>query len=253
MAGKKWNRVLGGVLLLSLAMAVFGYYNYLTLQPDLPLQQVDRLRMLALAGQDAQALPMLKQAARQGNLAAQRALGEVFIQRPKAWQEGLRYLEEAARRGDVHAHFLLGKASFDGKASTNRGPDLPRARHWLTLAAEREHADAMYLLGLMHKGGYGGAVDFALAAQWFARAVQADHADAMFMLGNAYSAGQGVSQDEKQALRLFQAAAEKGQAQAAQMLALAYREGGLGLKQDKKEADLMMLEVAHILSHAGAH
>jgi hypothetical protein len=33
------------------------------------------------------------------------------------------------------------------------------------------------------------------------------------------------------------------------MLAMMHRDGGLGLKQDTRESEQMMREVAHILSH----
>lgn len=218
---------------------------------DLSPQQVDRLRMQALAGQQAQTVPTLKQAAEHGNLLAHRALAEIFLRHPQTAQEGVQFAENAAKNGDALAQFMLGKAYFDGTATSTHVPDMARARHWLELAAERKHANAMYLLGLMHKAGYTGKIDFYLAAQWFARAVQLDHADAMFMLGNAYHAGEGVKQDELQAVRLYQAAAKKEHPLATQTLAMAYRDGGLGLAQDKKEADIMMMEVAHILSHPG--
>lgn len=253
MADKKtWRRGRLAACVVLAGAAAAGWW-YSTSQAGLPLQEVDRLRMLALAGQDGQSFAPLKHAARQGNVAAQRALAEVMLQRPELAQDGLQFAEDAARQGDVASHYMLGKAYFDGSATGNRVPDMARARHWLELAAEKKHAGAMYLLGLMHKNGYGGTPDASMAAQWFARAVQQGHADAMFMLANAYHDGQGVAADEKQALRLYQAAAEKEQPQAAQTLALAYRDGALGLRQDKREAELMMMEVAHILSHPGQH
>lgn len=238
---------------LAVAVGVATAFWYLPgASANLSPEQVDRLRMQALAGQ-TQGLPDLRKAARRGNLAAQRAVAEVLLRQPETAAEGVQFAEMAAAQGDVQTHFMLGQAYFSGNASGRRLPDMARARHWLELAAERKHAQAMYLLGLMHKSGYTGQVDLHQAVQWFARAVQLRNADAMFMLGNAYQAGEGVAADQAQALRLYKAAAELEHPLAVQTLALAYRDGGLGLKPDKREADLMMMEVAHILSHPGGH
>lgn len=246
----RWRTPLAVFLALLLLAALLGWWRT---QTNLSAPQVDRLRMQALVGQDIPALPQLRQAAGRGNLLAQRALAEVLLRRHDLAAEGVQFAEMAALRGDAAACFLLGRAYFEGGATTNRIPDMGRARHWLELAAEQKHAAAMHLLGLMAKNGYGGQADNLLAARWFARAVQLGHADAMFLLGNAYQAGEGVKQDTQQALRLYQAAAKQEHAAAAQTLALAYRDGQLGLTQDKREAELMLLEVEHILSHPGAH
>ncbi|MBI3229971.1 MAG: sel1 repeat family protein [Burkholderiales bacterium] len=231
------------------ALAGWWWQSYSKNQEQITLQQIDRWRMQAMAGQGAQAIPELKRAAAENRVAAQRALAEVLLHKLETAQEGMRYAEQAANNGDVAAQYMLGKAYFDGSGTITRVPDMARARHWLEVAAEHQHAQAMYLLGLMHKSGYGGSVDYAASVKWLARAVQLGHPEAMFMLANAYHDGQGVAQDQQQALRLYQAAAEKENPQAAQVLAMAYRDGSLGLKQDKAESEQMMREVAHILSH----
>ncbi len=245
-----WLAGLGLVVVVAVVvLGGWGWQRYSQQQVQMSLQQIDRWRMQALAGQEVQALPALRQAAKENNVAAQRALAEVLLRKADGVQEAVHFAELAAAQGDVAAQYMLGKSYFDGTITATRLPDMARARHWLESAAEKKSTSAMYMLGLMHQAGYGGAVDFARATQWFAKAVQLGHAEAMFMLGNAYANGQGVTQDNQQALRLYKAAAEKENPQAAQVLAMAYHEGGLGLKQDKKEADQMLLEVAHILSH----
>lgn len=248
----RWRVGLGLLLALCTLLAVnwfVGQHAHASLLP----QQVDRLRMQALAGQEAQALPALKQAAKQNNILAQRALAEIFLRHYETAQEGVHYAESAAKNGDALSQLMLGKAYFSGMAASTRVPDMPRAQHWLELAAEKKNANAMYLLGLMHKNSYLGQPDLSLSVKWLARAVQLGDPDAMFMLGNAYHEGEGVQKDEAQALRLYQAAAEKEHPLATQTLALAYQNGELGLQQDKKTAAKMMLEVAHILSHPDPH
>ncbi|MFZ6801021.1 tetratricopeptide repeat protein [Undibacterium sp. Di24W] len=237
------------VMLCALAFSAWQWQIYRKNQEQIGMQEIDRWRMQAMAGQVAQAIPQLKHAANENNVTAQRALAEVLLHKLETAQEGARYAEQAAVAGDVAAQYMLGKAYFDGSATATGAPDMAKARHWLELAAENQHAPAMYLLGLMYKSGYAGRVDYILSVKWLARAVQLHHAEAMFMLANAYHDGQGVTRDQKQALRLYQAAAEKENPQAAQVLAMAYRDGTLGLKQDKNESEQMLREVAHILSH----
>lgn len=235
MSGKrKW----AAAALLSAVLAGGGWQYLASVSP----QQIERMRM---AG-DASAL---RWPAWSGNALAQRALAQVLWREQRA--DAIRWAQRAAQQGDAGAAWMLGRAYFDGGADAAHKPDYAAARRWLEQAAQAGHADAMHLLALMHKNGYGGAVDLRRSAQWLAQAVKLGHADAMFLLGNAYHDGQGVARDEQQALRLYQAAAEKEQAQAAQMLAQSYAEGRLGLRQDAREAALMMREVEHILSHQG--
>jgi TPR repeat protein len=244
-----WFIFLSLILFSGLVLGARQWKNYRENHNQHKLQEIDRWRMQAMAGQVELAIPQLKQAASEHNISAQRALAEVLLHKLNTAQEGARYAEQAAQAGDVLAQYMLGKAYFDGSASKTGVPDLLKARHWLEKAAENQNESAMYLLGLMYKSGYAGSVDYALSAKWLARAVQLDHAEAMFMLANAYHDGQGVAQDQQQALRLYQAAAERENPQAAQVLAMAYRDGALGLKQDKKESEQMLREVEHILSH----
>ncbi len=228
--------------------------GYISREPDLsllPAVQVDRLRMLAVAGQDAKALRQLRLAARQGNIDALRAAAEVLLSSKDATAiaDGLHFAQEGGKRGDAESCFLVGKANFDGIATATHLPDFGRAQQWFDIAAERHHPKAAYFLGLMYKSGYGVNKDLARAAQWFEKSVKLGNADAMFMLGNAYYAGEGVVASQSQALRLYQAAAALEHPLAAQTLAYAFRDGALGLPQSERESNQMMMEVTHSLSH----
>ncbi|WP_454720272.1 MULTISPECIES: tetratricopeptide repeat protein [Cupriavidus] len=186
----------------------------------------------ALAGTDRQALAALRAAARQGEAAAQAALGEALLAGGDAAQhaEGSRWLREAAEGGDARAHFLLGKAAFsangddgsdgsDGDKPDGSAPDAAAAWHHFELAAAAGDSGAAYYLGLLHRGGYGRAPDAATAARWFGVAADAGVAPAMFMLANAYRDGAGVARDERRALAWYEAAAQRGHAAAIRALA----------------------------------
>ncbi|MDP9108315.1 MAG: sel1 repeat family protein [Pseudomonadota bacterium] len=234
------------LLLLSMAIGVV----VLCRQPAAvfsPLD-IDRLRMRA-AAHDVRALGQLELAAGRDDLLAQRALASVLLAAPQAdlAAVGLRWARVAAQRGDAAAQYLLGKALFErnAKESTDRAI----ARVWLLRAADQQHPQAAYLLGLIYKEGYAVAVDRSQAAGWFMRAAALGNADAMFMLGNAYLEGDGVPRDQNKALALWRQAAELEQPLAAQMLSYALRDGALGLQRDLPQSEQMMVEVEHALHH----
>lgn len=217
-------------------------------------EQVDRLRMAAQAGQDKLALDKLRRAARQDNTEAMLAAGSVLLRQtaPAAIEEGMQFAQAAAKRGDPGAQYLVGKAYFDGVSSPKKIPDLPKAKAWFEMAAERNHAPAIYQLGIMYKGGYGIARDSAIAAQWFEKAAELGNADAMFMLGNLYLNGEGVPLSPREALRMYMKAAALDHPLAAQSIAYAFKDGGLGLPRSERQSEQMMLGVAHMLRHAKA-
>ena len=76
-------------------------------------------------------------------------------------------------------------------------------------AAEQEHPDAQYTLGIMYDTGRGVPQDYAEAVAWFRRAAEQEHAKAQNYLGVRYAKGRGVPQDYAEAVRWFRRAAEQ--------------------------------------------
>lgn len=215
--------------------------------PVLKPAEVDRLRMQASGGRDGTAVAALQVAARDGNIDALQAAGSVLLQAsdPSQIREGMDYARSAAKRGDARAQYLLGKTLFNGNAV--HAADRQEARVWLEKAALQDHAQACYLLGLIHKNGYDVPIDAVAALRWFARGTALGNPDAMFMLGNATLAGEGLPADPSHAMQLFREAAELEHPLAAQMLAYALRDGTNGLKRDDRGAQQMVHEVEHAL------
>lgn len=220
--------------------------------PVLQPAEVDRLRMQASGGRDGSALKALRVAARNGNIDALQAAASVLVEAPDPAhiREGLQYARSAAERGDSRAQYLLGKILFNG--SLVQAPERQAARAWTEKAALQDHPQAGYLLGLMHKNGYGVPTDALAAAHWFARGAALGNPDAMFMLGNAYLAGEGVPPDPPRAMQLFRDAADLEHPLAAQMLAYALRDGTSGITRDDRQAQEMVREVEHALHHPRA-
>lgn len=242
------NRCAAGGLLLCLGAIAIPLWQSLQ-QPTLPPAAVDRLRMAAESGRDPNALTRLQQAARHGNIDAQRAAAGILVGAKDTRQlaTGVTWAKTAAARGDPGAQYLLGKVLFDGNAVQVRNRQ--QARFWFEQAALQQHAQATYFLGLIYKNGYGVASDTPRAAHWFDRSAALGNADAMFMLGTAYMDGIGVPANQARAAALFRQAAELEHPLAAQMLAYALRDGTLGLARDSRAAQEMVVEIDHALHH----
>jgi TPR repeat protein len=157
-------------------------------------------------------------------------------------------LEEAAAQGDVAADVALGRVWRDGTSPLGR--DAARALHHFEHAAAARDATANYYLGVMTQRGEGVPADSAAAAQLFALAAAQGSAQAAFLLGNAYRTGSGVPRDERRAVALYQEAGERGNAAALQALALAYRYGELGLAADESAATHYQVEADHAAHEA---
>ena len=89
------------------------------------------------------------------------------------------------------------------------------AAAWLRRAADQEHAQAQYTLGLIYYNlgliylkGYGVAQDPRQAAVWYRRAADQGHVDAQYNLGLMYYKGYGVVKDGKEAAAWFRRAAD---------------------------------------------
>ena len=77
-------------------------------------------------------------------------------------------------------------------------------------AAEQDHANAQYNLGIMYKEGEGVDQSHATAVKWYRKAAEQDHTDAQNSLGVMYNQGQGVDQSHATAVKWYRKAAEQG-------------------------------------------
>jgi TPR repeat protein len=212
--------------------------------------EVDRLRMHADAGRDPRALASLSEAAQTGNVAAQRALGEVLLRTKDATRanEALDWLQRAARQGDSRAALLLGKTWLHGAPGI--AANGVTARGWFESVGAGNAPQAAYYLGVIAKGGYAEAVNLDAAERHFRFAAERGVADAMYQLGNLYASGEGVEVDAREAMRWYLRAAALDHPQAIQELANAFTRGDTLLPQSELQAASMRLAVEHALRHS---
>jgi serine/threonine-protein phosphatase 6 regulatory ankyrin repeat subunit B len=91
--------------------------------------------------------------------------------RTKQFATALQGLQAAAQKGDVQSEYLLGLVYANGLGTPISEEN---ARHWLTAAAEKSHAEAAYALaGLLAMGS---TTDREQAQKWLARAAREGHA-----------------------------------------------------------------------------
>jgi TPR repeat protein len=137
-----------------------------------------------------------------------------------------------ADRGHADAQFLIGLMYREGRAVNQ---DLVEALVWLRLAAEQDHADARFFLARALREGQGTERDHEEAARWYRLAAEQGHAEAAFTLGLMYRKGEGVAADDAQAARWYRKAADLGHGQARFTLG-AITEEGRSVRKDLVQA-----------------
>ena len=123
------------------------------------------------------ALRWFKVAAGSGLVEAQTAYDE--LHRAQVVRE-FETLRAAAKSGDPAAQYALGRHYLIGKAPLAVNP--AQALVWLTRAAEQQHADAQYDVGVFFKDGTSVPRDMTLAKLWLGRAAAQDHVKAKVAL-----------------------------------------------------------------------
>ena len=96
-----------------------------------------------------------------------------------------------------------------GVEAYKRGDYATAYKEWLPLA-DQEHANALFLLGVMYSKGEGVPKDDAAAAKWYRKAAEQGYAAAQFNLGVMYANGEGVPEDYVRAFAWFNLAAAQG-------------------------------------------
>lgn len=162
------------------------------------------------AGETALAEQALRSAAQNGDLDAQRILGQHLLygwvlEQDKA--QGLEWLEKAVAAGQPAAASALGQVLLWG------GPvaqDTARATALLGTAADAGDVTAQRILGEQLVTGATLPQDTARGLDLLERAVDAGDAEAQVTLGKLFFNGTGLEEDKNRARALFEAAAESG-------------------------------------------
>ncbi|MBB3117664.1 tetratricopeptide repeat protein [Pseudoduganella violacea] len=191
--------------------------------------RIESVAMTASQQGNAEAEQRLRSWAARGMPVAQRELGILYRARPGQQEEAMRLLEQAARSGDAQAAFHLaeayrgianGTSGSSAAASSGTSPGA-LAWRWYLAAAEKKHAKAALMLGLLARNGEGVPRDAARSARWLEAASELGNAHAMFLLAYAYREGQGVPRDAARAQHWLEESAEHEYPPALQELAMA--------------------------------
>ena len=134
---------------------------------------------------------------------------------------------EAKSQNDLGLAFSLGKFGL----ATN----YVEAVKWYRKAAEQNHPQALYELGVCYTKGAGVARDAVEAVKWYRKAAGQNYAEAQYNLGVCYDEGAGVVKDELEAVKWYRKAAGQNLAEAQHNLGVCY-DNGYGVLADSVEA-----------------
>ncbi len=192
----------------------------------------------------------IQSAAEQGAPAAQRTLGLLYARGHGVsadLHDAVFWWKKAAVGGDPKAQYYLGFAySRDGRIE----PNPQEAVSWYLKAAEQGVAEAQYELAQMYASGTGTTEDLNAAIFWYGHAAGGGHVGAQYELGNCYAHGAGVERNMKEAARYYKYAANRGYVEAQYALALLY-DSGESVSKDLSSA-AGWFQLAAEQGHAGA-
>ena len=150
-------------------------------------------------------------------------------------------LTTSGKPDDPQELFRIGIDYYYGN-NVRESPE--EAFRWISMAAERDHAGANCVLGMMYSRGYGTERSLVKAVEYLTRASEQDLPQAQYELGLMYHTGVGVEHSDARAAELWKIAAEKGYGLAQYALALLY-DVGSGVPVDRGKAFKLYIEAAN--------
>ena len=140
------------------------------------------------------------------------------------------YWEHAARLGNVHAQYALGKLWLE-----NGTGDPKQAVEWLEKAAEAGNGAAQYALAKIYRDGEHVPQDMEKAVKLFTLSAEQENEYAAYQLGKLYLSGEHLQKNVAEGIRFMEAAAEKGNQYAQYALGKLYLCGD-DVPRDKEKA-----------------
>ena len=150
----------------------------------------------------------------------------------KNYLEAVKYLRQAAEKGNADAQYFMGDCYGTGKGVQQ---DYKESFKWYKLSAEQGDKYAQSNLAAYYSAGLGVEKDYNEAVKWARKSAEQGHANAENRLGSFYYSGQGVTKDYAEAVKWFLKAAEKGNEIAMYNLGLCYQYGN-GVPKDLERA-----------------
>jgi TPR repeat protein len=118
-------------------------------------------------GLEDSALARQRDAAAQGDPAAQTALGMRYHNGdgvPQNYAEAIKWYRKAADQGDTDAQILVGQMYYKGEGVPQ---DYAETAKWYRKAADRGRAGAQAILGILYEDGHGVPQDYVQAHLWY--------------------------------------------------------------------------------------
>lgn len=134
------------------------------------------------------------------------------LRKGEQYPEALRWYREAAEQGNAAAQHELGLMYYYGEGTPQ---DAEAGTEWIERAAVQGLAVAQNDIGAFYHAGRGVTQDFRRAALYYGLAGQQGLGFAQLNLGGLYFNGDGVSQDSAQAAYWFTMASQSDDANAA--------------------------------------
>ncbi len=149
-------------------------------------------------------------------------------------------LQTWAERGEAEAQFELGLRLITGEGVKK---NLEQGVHYIELAARQKHLRAQHILGTLYEDGIGVKKDLAKAASWYRTSADLGFALSQHSLAVLYEEGRGVKKDPARATEWFKKAAEQGNPPS-QTAYAAKLEHGDGATKNTAKAALWYLKAA---------
>ncbi len=190
-----------------------------------------------------EAASWFRKSAEQGLAVAQNELGWLY-ERGRGVSDGRdeaeRWIRQAAEQGLAQAQLSLGWLYSNDKVKSGTVTgNYPVAAEWYEKAADQGLAEAQYLLAELY---FFGKVerDYDEAAKWYRKAADQGWVDAMEKLGELYRFNhEGFKADPAEAIKWFRLAAEKGHSRAQLYLGQMMARGEGGARDDKAAVRLL--------------
>ena len=171
----------------------------------------------------------LKEAAEKGDPEAQYKIALKYSKEHKDYKTAVKWLTQAAEQNHIESQYMLGIIFETGFGEGLK--DINEAKKWFRNVAETGDSRGQYALARI----YANTGQYEKALSWCEKAAEQGAEIAQFYMGESYYRGKGVQKNFKIALEWFEKAAKQGHPKAQYMVGLIHYEGN-GVQQDYNEA-----------------
>ena len=172
---------------------------------------------------DAAAAAYWERAAKLGNVHAQYALGKLWLESGSGnTAQAVRWITKAADAGNAAAQYTLGKLCLSGEVVEK---DAARAVELFTLSAGQGNDYAAYRLGRLYLSGEDIPRDEWEAVHWLTFSAERGNQYAQYALGKLYLSGEDIPKDVEKAIYWLEQSAGRGNQYAQYALGKLYLSG----------------------------